>query len=106
MEINYKTDDESIDIKLLYIVKQKLTRYRKDKYWPKHTQCLLFYNGLLLGFGEVIKHEKDSDNQSLAYKLATKKVMDKIFLPYIRRELWKKLIAEIKSQTTELNPAI
>lgn len=106
MEINFKTEDSSIEIKLVYIVKLKLTYYRKNKYWPKHTQCLLFYNGLLLGFGGVVKHERDLDNQNLAYKLATKKVIDKIHFQFIRKELWKMLDTKINSDQAELEAKV
>ncbi len=95
--ITYITDDESIEIKLQYIAKQRLHIYSKQgKVYPKHTQCLMFKNGLLVGYGEVIKHNNDIDNPEFAFKEATRKVMDKINIKFIREELWAKVLAEIK----------
>lgn len=97
MEISYKTDDGSIQITLKYIVGRGFHNYPGiGKSWPKHTQCLCFVNGLMKGFGEVVKHEKDLDNQKLAYKLATKKAIEKMNLKYLRKELWLKLLNEIE----------
>jgi len=96
MEITYKSKDESIEIKLVYIVKHRFHRYSIGKSWPKHTQCLLFVDGLLLGFGEVVKHNQDEDNQEFAYKKATQKILHLINLREIRKELWNKVLNEIK----------
>ena len=98
MEITYKTKDESIEIKLVYIVRTRLHNYKGvGKTWPKHTQCLMFVNGLLEGYGEVVKHEKDTDNQKFAFKEATNRVMHKINLKFIREELWKKVLNEVEN---------
>jgi hypothetical protein len=51
-------------------------------------------NGLIIGYGEVIKHEKDADNQNFAYREATKKVINKINIKSIRKELWEKVLLE------------
>jgi hypothetical protein len=92
MEITYSTEDDSIKVKLVYIVNRRFHNYEGiGKSWPKHTQCLMFINGLIAGYGEVVKHEKDEDNQKYAYLLATKKVMDKIQLKFIRKEIWEKV---------------
>jgi len=97
MEITYTTQDKTIEVKLVYIVKQRLHNYPGiGKSWPKHTQCLAFVNGLLSSYGEVVKHEKDLDNQSYAFKEATRKALNKINLKCIREELWKKVLTEIK----------
>lgn len=96
-EIIYKVEDDDYEVKLVYIVKRRLHNYKNiGKSYPKHTQCLCFINGLIVGFGEVVKHEADKDNQNLAYKLATKKVMDKIIFKDIRKEIWMKVLNEFK----------
>ena len=95
MEINYQTKDKSIDIKLVYIVKRQLKMYYIGKTWPKHTQCLFYYNGLLRGFGTVVLHYTDKDNQRLAYKLATKKAIVDYTQRWLRKELWKTVITEL-----------
>jgi len=98
MEITYITNDKSIEVKLVYIVKTRLHNYGGiGKTWPKHTQCLMFVNGLLAGYGEVVKHEKDTDNQKFAFKEATNRVMNKMNLKFIREELWKKVLKEVDS---------
>lgn len=100
MEIVYKTNDESIQITLKYIVGRGFHNYPGiGKSWPKHTQCLCFVNGLMKGFGEVVKHEKDPDNQKLAYKLATKKAIDKIGLKFVRKELWLRVLDTIEKNS-------
>lgn len=96
MEISYKTQDGCMEVKLVYIVKHRYHYYRGlGKSWPKHTQCLMFINGLLIEFGEVVKHQKDPDNQAFAYKEATRKVMKRLHSPDIRKILWDKLFNEI-----------
>ena len=98
MEITYKTADESVEIKLVYIVKHRLKVYGGiGKSWPKHTQCLLFMNGLLLGFGEVVKHKEDKDNQAFAFKEATRRVIDKINIKFMREEIWRKVLSAIET---------
>lgn len=97
METTHITSDKSYEVKLVYIVKHRLHFYRGNKSYPKHTQCLCFINGLIVGFGEVIKHENDIDNQNFAYKLATKKVINNINCKFIRKELWGKLFNNLNS---------
>jgi len=96
MEINYISDDKSIQIKLTYIVTHNLEISSFGKSWPKHTQCLLFYNGLLKGFGTVIKHEKDKDDPKLAIKLCTKKATECINSKWLRKDLWKIVLDNLK----------
>ena len=102
LEISYTSQDKSIEVRLVYIVKRRLRFYKGiGKSWPKHTQCLAFVNGLIVGYGEVIKHENDADNPNFAYKEATKKVMGKINIKSIRQELWKILHSVLKARTDE-----
>lgn len=90
MEINYKTSDNSIEIKLQYIVKAQYKNYPGiGKCWPITTQCILFYNGLVLDFASVTKHNFDTHNPEYAHRLVTKKVLEKINIKFIRKDIWK-----------------
>lgn len=89
MEIVYTSEDKSLEYKLVYISKRKLRGYKGDKTMPVVTQCLLFKNGLLQDFAEVVKCESDKHNPQLAYKLVTKKVMPSVYFTDIKTELWK-----------------
>lgn len=97
MEINYITDDKSIAYKLVYITGRRLRGYRRDKSHTIVTQCLLYRNGLIIGFGEVVKCEKDKDNTTFAQMLATKKVMSLIPFRDIRCKIWNLLKEEHKN---------
>lgn len=97
MEITFESEDKSLNIRLVYIVKTTLRYYKGlGPSYVKCTQCLCFINGLLVGFDEVIKHYKDDDNQKYAYKFVTKKVIKKINLKFIRKEIWAKVLVEIE----------
>lgn len=99
MQINYSTEDKSINIQLVYIVKNNMRMYRGiGKSWPKQTQCLLFYNGILKSFGLVTKHIKDEDNPAFAHKLATKKALEgQLRIKWLRKELWKLVLSELEN---------
>lgn len=98
LEIEYTVEDSSLTYRLVYIIGRKLRGRRNDKTWPKTTQCLLFKNGLLISWGEVVKCDDDRDNLSYALKLVTKKVMPDVWFKDIRKQLW----GEIESQIKEL----
>lgn len=89
MEILYYNDDNILIYRLVYIVTRRLTYYGKDKTYPLITQCLLYKNNLLVGFGEVVKCQCDENNQALAYVLATKKVLKNIPFRCVRKDIWK-----------------
>ncbi len=91
-EIVYITEDKSIEVKLVYISKRRYKNYRHiGKCWPIHTQCLLYYNGLLESFGTVIKHNVDEHDSFYAYREATKKALEAstLSIKWIRSEIWK-----------------
>lgn len=91
-DITLNSSDDSIRVKLVYIIKFRFHRYGLGKSWPKHTQCLMFINDLLVGYGEVVKHANDEDNESYAIKAATAKVMPKLVFKDMRTELWNKIL--------------
>lgn len=98
MEIVYKAPDESIEIKLVYITSRRKLKYYKayGKAWPRITQCLMFYNGLIVGFGEVVKHQSDVDNVEFAMRLATKRVLSKLPSKLLRTDIWKLVLNETR----------
>ena len=97
MQIDYITNDGSMRISLQDISKRKLHMYPGvGKSYPRHTQCLVFVNGLLVGFAEVVKHHKDIDNMIFATKLVTKKAIVFINLKDVRQILWDKVLCELK----------
>lgn len=49
------------------------------KHWPRVTQCLLYTDGELKYFIEVVKHSDDVDNQEFARSLALKKAFANVF---------------------------
>lgn len=101
MNIEYITEDKSLKYRLEYIVGRKLRGIRGDKTHPPVTQCLLYRNGLLLGFGEVVKCEGDVHNIEFARKLATKKVMQLIPFRDVRTKIWEQINTKYKPLNIE-----
>ncbi len=95
--ITYISKDMSVTYQLAYITGRRLRGYRGDKTFPKVTQCLLYYNGLLQGFGEVVKCDEDDDNPDFAKMLATKKVMHLVWCKEARVKLWELLKEDLKN---------
>lgn len=97
-DIEYSSQDDSMKVKLVYIVGRRLHVYPGiGKTWPKHTQCILYVNGLVHSFGEVVKHELDNDNPGYAFKAATTKAFEKLWMKDLRKILWDKVKEEIKT---------
>lgn len=86
-DIVYKASDGSLEIRLQFIVKRRLKFTHLGKGWPKHTQCLMYSNGLLDCFETVVKHEKDEDNQTYAYRLVAEKCLKTIPNKWLRGEV-------------------
>lgn len=86
-DIVYKSYDGSLEIRLQFIVKNRLKSNHFGKNWPKHTQCLMYSNGLLDCFETVVKHEKDQDNQCFAYRLVAEKCLKTIHNKWLRGEV-------------------
>ena len=90
-ELNGRTE-----VRLHFIVANKFKRYHVGKSWPKHTQCLMYENGLLSHFETVIKHSNDEDNPAFAYKLVAEKCLKHIPDKWLRSQVRIKLNEEIK----------
>ena len=86
-DIIYITDDKSLEIRLQFIVKNTLKYTHLGKGYPKHTQCLMFSNGLLKCFKTIVKHSKDEDNQMFAYRLVAEKCLKSISNKWLRNEV-------------------
>lgn len=101
--VHYMTEDKSMDIELRFITRKVLRFYHVGKAWPKHTQCLLFVNGLLKGFETIVKHAYDEDNPQNAYKRVAEQVMKNNLPKHLRNEVRKELNYVIKwnSKITE-----
>jgi len=87
--------EEGSTFTLEFRVSNPLRVSYKGKHWPKTTQCLVYANGRLIGFSEVIKHVNDIDNQKLANKLAAKKAFDVTYLKNwksLRTKFWNKIL--------------
>ena len=67
----------------------------KGKHWPKTTQCIIKLNGLIVGFGEAVKHENDSDNAQYGRVYAAKKAFKNASIwPEMRTKLWKQILRQ------------
>lgn len=86
-DIIYKSSDNSLEIRLQFIVKNRLRYTHLGKSWPKHTQCLIYSNGLLDSFAQIIKHSRDEDNQKFAYKLVAEKCLKTIHNKWLRGQV-------------------
>lgn len=86
-DIIYTTGDKSLEIKLVFIVKNRLKYTHLGKGWPKHTQCLMYSNGLLDCFETIVKHNNDVDDQKFAYKLVAEKCLKNIKNKWLRGEV-------------------
>ena len=86
-QVTYKSSDNSLEIKLKFIVKNRLKYTHLGKTYPKHTQCLMYSNGLLDCFETIVKHNNDEDNQVYAYKLTAEKCMKNISNKWLRGQI-------------------
>lgn len=70
-EITAKLDSHVFSVE--FLTGNPLRRYWRDKCWPRVTQCVIKRDGLIIGFGEVVKHERDIDNPRHGRLFAAKK---------------------------------
>lgn len=92
-----KTEYEGTVFTLEFAVGRPLRVAHKGKHWPITTQCTIKRDGLIVGVGEVVKHEKDTNNPKYAKVYATKKAFKnagyKIWKE-LRVNFWKQILAE------------
>lgn len=91
LEIEHQSEDKSIRYKLIYIVGRKIYGRRRDKTYPKVTQCLVFRNGILQGFNHIIKCDDDVDNFNFSIKTVTKKAITHIDSQDLIGGIWEKI---------------
>lgn len=97
--IVYISQDKSVEIRLQFLVNRQLKYTHLGKGWPKHTQCLMFVNGLLQCFETIVKHAKDEDNQAWAFKRVAEKCIKTLYSKETRmkiREILDKDLLEYK----------
>ena len=75
-DITYRSGDNSVDVRFQFIVQRRLKYTHLGKGWPKHTQCLLWCNGLLVASAIVVKHALDEDDPIFAFKLTARKCIE------------------------------
>lgn len=69
----------------------------KGKYYPITTQCVIKCNELVIGVGEVVKHEKDNNNPLYAKSYAAKKAFKNTGYKTwreLRERFWKQIITK------------
>lgn len=92
MKFTYITEDKSMNISLTFEQTTQLVYYRGDKYYPKHTQCILEVNGLIKGVGTVVKYEGDLDNPKWAYIYSAKKALKNLNEKDLRTKFWDQIL--------------
>jgi len=96
INLKYSTQDKSLNYKITFIKTNELHIYYVGKSYPLTTQCLIFENDLLIGYGTVVKHDKDMDNQQIGYIEATKKAIKNIPIKEIRTNIWEIVLESCK----------
>ena len=102
-DIYYITEDNSLEIRLQFIIKNRLKYTHLGKSWPKHTQCLMYSNGLLKCFETVVKHAKDEDNQMYACRLVAEKCLSNISNQWLRSQVRTALNEGLKKLNNQNN---
>jgi retron-type reverse transcriptase len=105
-EVIYKSADSTMTILLQFRVQRRLKFTHLGKGWPKHTQCLMFIDGLLEHFETIVKHKKDEDNQLYAYKFVAEKCLKNIPNKWIRGQVRIELDKFMEEEKALLNQAI
>lgn len=63
----YSSDDDSVNYEVIFIQGFPLKFTHLGKTWAKRTQCVIKYNGFIIAYNYITKHEKDKDNIRYAY---------------------------------------
>lgn len=64
------------------------------KHWPVQTHCVLEINGRATFISNVTKHADDWDDRNFGYRLAASKVISRVKVKTIRKDLWQKVLEE------------
>lgn len=94
--MSIKLQDEGHIFTVDFITGRPIRFSHKGKHWPITTQCIIKHNDLVVGIGEVIKHENEKDNPRYGRIYAAKKAFKssncKIWRE-MRERLWKEILA-------------
>ena len=94
-DIKYKEKSTGSTIKLSFnITTLSRKTYLGDKI-AKHTQCLIFKDGFLIGFNTIIKSHRDPDNEKFAVKLVAERCLKTIEDSELRENVRKVLDKEL-----------
>lgn len=96
MNIKYQTTDKSLIYEFQFIQKSELVMTHLGKTYPKHTQCLMFENGLLVNFSTIRKHEKDKDNLFFALRYTFENTIKVINIKSLRNGIRKEVIPKLR----------
>ena len=97
MKCFYETSDKSLKYEFHFIQKSKLVMTHLGKTYPKHTQCLMFENGLLKHFSTIKKHSKDDDDLFFALRYTFEDCIKNINLKWLRNEIRNDIIPQIRA---------
>lgn len=89
------TESEGLTFTVEFTTGRPLRRNQFGKHWPLTTQCVVKRNGLVIGVGEVVKHEKDKENPKYARMYSAKKAFanaDRKIWAEERTRLWKQIL--------------
>ena len=93
MNNNITENYEGHLFKVEFIVSYPLKHNSRGKSWAKCTQCVIYDNQRIMGFGECIKHSNDKDDNKYAKVYSAKKAFKQTRLwKEIRQRLWQKIL--------------
>ncbi len=96
MNTEIKETYEGTTVTVEFLTGRPLRRSHLGKHWPIVTQCIIKFNGLVIGVGEAVKHENDTDNPAYGKRCAAKKAFNdpkcKLWRE-MRTRLWSKILA-------------
>lgn len=95
MEI--KETYEGITFTVEFAVGHPLRRSHKGKHWPPTTQCTIKRDGLVIGLGDVVKHDKEINNPYYGKIKAAKKAFKHAEVSIwreMRQRLWKQILVK------------
>lgn len=90
-----KTEYEGTNYTVEFLTGRPLRMTHKGKHWPITTQCIIKRGYLVIGVGEVVKHEKDPENPQYAKVYAAKKAFANaghVLWPALRKKLWAQIL--------------
>lgn len=96
MEIKDTYDHSTVTVEFTY--GRPYRRTHMGKHWPITTQCVIKRDGLVIGVGEAVKHEKDTNNLKYGRKYAAMKAFNQAKFKTHKEQrtrLWKQIL-EIK----------